>query len=114
MSDVQMGYRKGRGTTDAIYIVKTAIEEEIKKEKGEIFLFFVDMKGAFERIKRKKIWQIMGEKRNKLNFRREIEEIHEETYFKITTNEEISIKIATKTGMRQGCRVSTSLFNQER
>ena len=44
MSDTQLGYRKGRGTIDAIYIVKTTIEEEIKKDKGEIYVFFADMK----------------------------------------------------------------------
>lgn len=48
MYDTQLGYRKGKETNDAIYIVKTDIEKEIKKEKGEIFLFFADMKGAFD------------------------------------------------------------------
>ncbi|XP_025829084.1 uncharacterized protein LOC112904077 [Agrilus planipennis] len=33
LGETQMGYRKNKGTIDAIYIVKTAIEEEIKKEK---------------------------------------------------------------------------------
>lgn len=39
MSETQTSYRKGKGTIEAIYIVKTAMEKEIKKEKREIFLF---------------------------------------------------------------------------
>lgn len=42
---------------EAIYIVKTAMETETKKNKAEVFLFFADMKGAFDGIMREKIWK---------------------------------------------------------
>lgn len=43
LEDTQTGYRKETGTIDAIYMVKTAVEEEIKKEKGEVYILFADM-----------------------------------------------------------------------
>jgi len=55
MSKTQTGYKKGKGTIEAIYIVKTAMEEKTKKEKSEIYLYFADMKGAFDKIKREKL-----------------------------------------------------------
>lgn len=36
MSDTIIGYRKGRGTIDAVYIVKTAIEEETRKKRRSL------------------------------------------------------------------------------
>lgn len=60
MGETQTRYRKEKGTLEAIYIVKTAMEEETKKEKGEIFLFFADMKGAFDKIRREKLWELIG------------------------------------------------------
>ncbi|XP_025836680.1 uncharacterized protein LOC112906565 [Agrilus planipennis] len=83
LGETQMGYRKNKGTIDAIYIVKTAIEEEIKKEKGEIFLFFADMKGAFDKLKRDTIWKTLEELNIENKLKERIREMYEETYFKI-------------------------------
>ena len=33
LDDTQMGYRPGRGTMDAVYVLKTGIENEIRKGK---------------------------------------------------------------------------------
>lgn len=59
LEDTQTGYRKGIGTIDAIYMVKTAIEEETKKNGGEVHIFFADMIGVFDKIKKKRIWKLM-------------------------------------------------------
>jgi len=111
MEETQTGYRKGKGTLEAIYIVKTAMEEETKKEKGEIFLFFADMKGAFDKIRREKLWELMEQNGMSCKLRNRIKEIYNGTAFKIKINEKLSEEINTKKGVRQGCPLSTALFN---
>lgn len=48
----QAGFRKGKSTSDNIYILNHVIEEELKKERGKIFAFFVDIKAAFNNVNR--------------------------------------------------------------
>jgi len=111
MGETQTGYRKGKGTLEAIYIVKTAMEEETKKEKGEIYLFFADMKGAFDKLRREKLWELMEKNEISSKLRDRIKEIYNGTAFKIRIDEKISEEIYTKKGVRQGCPLSTTLFN---
>lgn len=40
LDDTQMGFRKGRGTAYAIYIVSKAIEMELQKKGGKLYAFF--------------------------------------------------------------------------
>ena len=47
-----MGYRPGRGTMDAVYVLKTGIENEIRKDKGKAYVLFADVKNAFDRASR--------------------------------------------------------------
>ena len=87
------------------------MEEEIKKEKGEIFMFFADMKGAFDRITREIIWKIMDQKKITNTLKERIKEIYNDTAFKVKIYDKTSEKIYTKDGVRQGCPLSTALFN---
>jgi len=111
MGETQTGYRKGKETLEAIYIVKTAMEEEVKKEKGEIYLFFADMKGDFDKIRREKLWELMEKNEISSKLRDKIREIYNGTAFKIRIDEKLSEEINTKKGVRQGCPLSTALFN---
>ena len=62
MADTQMGYRPGRGTMDAVYVLKTGVENEIRKRKGKAYVLFADVKGAFDRVNREDLWRRMEEK----------------------------------------------------
>lgn len=53
----QICFRKARGTKDAIYVLKNVVNETIKKEKGKVYVLFADMKGAFDKLLRKVIWE---------------------------------------------------------
>lgn len=52
-----MGFRKGRGTIDSIYVLTNAINEIIRREKGKAYVLFADMKGAFDKLLEKAIWK---------------------------------------------------------
>lgn len=56
-----MGFRKARGTRDAIMLLKSIVNRGLK-ENGRIYTCFVDLKGAFDKVIREKLWEIMQEK----------------------------------------------------
>ena len=62
--DTQVGYRPGKGTIDAVYVLKTGIKDEIKKDKGKAYVSFADVKGAFDRARREELWKMMEAKRS--------------------------------------------------
>ena len=57
-SDVQAGFRKGRGTRDQIANIHWIIEKEIKKKKE---ICFIDYTKAFDCVDHNKLWKILKE-----------------------------------------------------
>ena len=52
------GFMPGRGTTDAIFILRQLQEKHLAKNK-KLYFAFVDLEKAFNRIPRKVIWWAM-------------------------------------------------------
>ena len=55
IDDMQFGFMPGRGTTDAIFIVRQIQEAYIRKNRN-LFFAFVDLEKAFDRVPRKVLW----------------------------------------------------------
>ena len=55
LSDDQYGFRKGRTTVDAIFVLKAFIDT-ILSEKGRLFCAFVDMTHAFDTVYLNGLW----------------------------------------------------------
>ena len=55
ISDMQFGFRSGRGTTDAIFIVRQ-IQERFLEKKRDLWVAFVDLEKAFDRVPREVVW----------------------------------------------------------
>ena len=58
IDDMQFGFMPGRGTTDAIFILRQLQEKHLAKNK-KLYFAFVDLEKAFDRIPRKVIWWAM-------------------------------------------------------
>ena len=50
--DMLFGFRPGRGTTDAIFIVRQ-IQERFMALKKDLWIAFVDLEKAFDRVPRR-------------------------------------------------------------
>ena len=55
ISDSQFGFRKGRSTIDAIFILK-GIVDSVLNSKGRLYCAFIDLKRAFDSINRNALW----------------------------------------------------------
>ena len=55
IDSMQFGFMAGRGTTDANFIVRQLQEKYLAKNK-ELWMAFVDLEKAFDRMPRKVVW----------------------------------------------------------
>ena len=58
MSVSQFGFRPGRGTTDAIFIIRQLIEKA-KEHQIPHHFHFIDFKATFDTIWRKALWKML-------------------------------------------------------
>ena len=55
INDIQCGFMQGRGTTDAIFILRQLQEKYLVAGKP-LYLAFIDLEKAFDRVPREVIW----------------------------------------------------------
>ena len=60
LSDVQVGFRKGRGTTDQRANIRWIIEKAREFQKN-IYFCFIDYAKAFNCVDHNKLWKILQE-----------------------------------------------------
>ena len=58
IDEMQFGFMPGRGTTDAIFILRHLQEKHVAKNK-KFYCAFVDLEKAFDRVPREVIWRAM-------------------------------------------------------
>lgn len=75
---MQFGFRKGRGTTDAIYTMNYIVNKELSRKGGKIFAFFADLRAVFDNVDRRQLSE-MKKIKTKNNLRQRIIEIYKET-----------------------------------
>ena len=55
IDDSQFGFVPGRGTTDAIFVVRQ-LQEKYPAVNKRLYMAFTDLEKAFDRVPRKVIW----------------------------------------------------------
>ena len=60
LPDVQVGFRKGRGTTDEIANIRWIIKKAREFQKN-IYFCFIDYAKTFDCVDHKKLWNILNE-----------------------------------------------------
>src|SRR5437899_2077284 len=125
LGDSQMGFRKGKGTRDAIFqlrmiserITQMNREKEIKgkmkmkMKRKKIYLCFVDYQKAFDRVRHDKLAEVMVKAGVPDLERRLIINLYWRQHAAVRWDGEVSREVGVERGLRQGCVISPMLFN---
>ena len=110
LSDSQFGFRKGRSTTDAIFVLN-AIIQKILNENGRLFCAFIDLKKAFDSVYLNGLWY----KLYKLGINAKMLRVIKDMYNKVKTCvrgcNSYSDFFYCAVGLKQGEVISPILFS---
>ena len=123
LGESQMGFRKGKGTRDAVFQLRMICEkiidmdiEKVKqrkktKKRKKLYLCFVDYQKAFDRVKHDKLVEVMEKAGVPEMERRLIINLYWRQHAAVKWDGEISKGVRVERGVRQGCVISPLLFN---
>jgi hypothetical protein len=106
----QFGFRRGKGTRDAIGMLRI-ISELTLVIYEELYACFIDWQKAFDRVNWTKLMQILKGTGIDWRERRLISKLYMEQSVKIRLDQEETRSVKTGRGVRQGCCLSPILFN---
>ena len=109
LSDVQTGFRKGKGTKDQIASIRWIIEKAREFQKN-IYFCFIDYAKAFNYVDHNKLWEILKEMgiSDDLTFLRNMYAGQEAT---VRTEHGTTDWFQIRKGVHQGCTLSPCFFN---
>ena len=105
----QAGYRKGRGTTEQVFILRNIIEQ-VNEWQATLYLNFIDFEKAFDSIHRESMWIIMDKYGIPQKIIRMVKIFYENCECAVEDQGEICNWFSIKTGVKQGCNMSGFLF----
>ncbi|KAJ4444959.1 hypothetical protein ANN_06758 [Periplaneta americana] len=110
LEEEQFGFRKRKGTRDAIGLLWTIGEKYLEKNK-EVYVPFVDLAMAFDRVDSNKLMRILKKIGVDWKERRLFSNLYMKQRVKVRIGEEMSKGSEIGRGVRQGFPLSPTLFN---
>ena len=109
LGDDQYGFRKGKGTREAILTLRMILDKRMAKGK-RTYIAYLDLEKAFDKVKWNKLFRILKRIGIRYRDRRLIHMLYRNEKVVIQwKGEESEAKI--RNGVRQGCSLSPMLFN---
>ena len=105
----QFGFVPGRGTTDAIFVVRQLQEKYLAANK-RLYMAFVDLEKAFDRVPRKVIWWALRKLGVEEWIVRLVQGMYANARSRVRVGEGYSEEFEVKVGVHQGSVVSPLLF----
>lgn len=109
ISDEQCGFRGGRSTSDQVFILRQ-ICEKAWEFALPVFMCFVDLEKAYDRVPRDKLWDCLREYGVDGELIRAIQSLYKRCSACVRINGCKSTRFPVGTGLRQGCVLSPLLF----
>ena len=109
IDDSQFGFVPGRGTTDAIFVVRQLQEKYLAANK-RLYMAFVDLEKAFDRVPRKVIWWALRKLGVDEWIVRLVQGMNSNARSSVCVGEGYSEEFEVKVGVHQGSVLSRLLF----
>ena len=110
ISDVQAGFRKGRGTRDQTSNICWIIKKAREFHKN-IYFCFIDYAKAFDCVDHKKLWKILQEMRIPDHLTRLLRNLYAGQEATVRARHETTDWFQIGIGVCQACIMSPCLFN---
>jgi hypothetical protein len=105
----QAGFRQDRSCTDHIATLRIIIEQSIEWQ-SPLYTTFVDFEKAFDSVDRETIWKLMQHYGIPPKLVSIIQQLYEDSSCQIIHNRKLTNSFVVKTGVRQGCMLSPTIF----
>ena len=109
INDMQFGFMPGRGTTDAIFILRQLQEKHMAANKT-LYMAFVDLEKAFDRVPRNVIWWAMRKLGIEEWLVKVVQSMYENVSSRVRVGKGYSDAFEVKVGVHQGSVLSPLLF----
>lgn len=109
LDEAQSGFIKGRSTQDHIFTIKQIIEK-VRKNKRTAYFVFIDLVKAFDKVRRKKLWEILEKRGVDSGLLQSIQSIYKKNVNFVIRQNMRSAEFETRDGLRQGGTLSPLLF----
>ena len=110
LPETQCGFRRGRGCTDMLFVVRQLAEKAFEHHMKQHFIF-VDLRKAYDSILLVELWTTL----KKLGVPDLLVDIiwsfHSNMETRIRVDGELLEEIQVNNGLRQGCTMAPTLFN---
>jgi len=110
LGEDQFGFRSGKGTRDAIGILRIISEWTLDIDE-ELSAFFIDWQKAFYHVNKTKLMHILKETGIDWHERRLISKFYMDQSVKLKLDQWKTRSVKTRRGVRQRCCLSLMLFN---
>ncbi|UYV73424.1 hypothetical protein LAZ67_10003138 [Cordylochernes scorpioides] len=106
----QAGFRKGRSCIDHIFTLTTLIQLSLRKKRGKLYVFFVDLRKAFDTVPHSILWKKLYNLGISYQFISTIRSYYEQATIAIRWKGSFTESIKINSGVLQGEPLSSLLF----
>jgi hypothetical protein len=109
LREEQFGFRRGRSTIDAIFIMRQIMERKWEKDQT-MHMAFLDLEKAYDRLPREKVWNCLEKKEVGIHIIERIKSTYDNSISCVQTTAGFTEWFPIKEGVRQGSVLSPTLF----
>ena len=110
ISEVQSGFRKGRGCTDQTFAVRQICEKYVRKGR-DVYFAFLDLEKAYDRVDREAMWNVLRLYGVGGKLLKAVKSLYVGSKACVRVGNELSDWFEVRVGLRQGCVMLPWLFN---
>ena len=101
VDDMQFGFMPGKVTTDALYILRR-MQEEFRGREKKLYMCFVDLETAFDRVPRKVMEWALRKKNLPEVLVKAVMSLYEGSRTKVRIGSDLSEEFGVRAGIHQG------------